>query len=152
MPTHQSQGRSQGQEKPPAAPSNEEAERDDEQFAEEHADGLSRSTQHAHWIHTPDDRPQRDGQTLATRNWEVIHRWAEARGATPATSPGGDPDEPRVLRFDFPGYDKKLQEVTWDAWRKTFEERQLVFVFQETTSDGKQSNFFILDSPEREDG
>lgn len=126
--------------------------RDDERFIRDHAEGLSRSTRHAKWIHSPDDRPERDGQTLATRQWEVIRRWAEARGAGPATTRGGDADAPRVLRFDFPGFDKQLQPVSWEAWRRTFESRDLVFVYQETKADGTQSNFFILDSPEREDG
>lgn len=125
----------------------------DERFVEEHAEGLSRSTRHAKWIHSPDDRPQHDGQTLATRSWEVIRHWADTRGARPATTPGGDADTPRVLRFDFPGFDKQLQPMSWEAWRRTFESRDLVFVYhQEMKADGAQSNFFVLDSPEREDG
>ena len=125
---------------------------DDERYVREHEDELSRSTRNALWIRSPDDQPERDGQTLATRSLEVIRAWAEARGARPATSPGGDPERPRVLRLDFPGYDDGLQEVSWDAWGSTFEDRDLVFLFQETRSDGRQSNFFRLDSPEREDG
>jgi len=125
---------------------------DDDRYLRENDEGLSRSTRRAHWIHTPEDKPERDGQTLATRNVEVIRRWAEARKARPATYPGGDPRRPRVLRFDFPDFDKNLQELSWEAWTKTFEDRRLVFVFQEKKRDGKQSNFFILDSPDREDG
>ena len=80
-------------------------------------------------------------------------RRAEARKARPATYPGSDTERPLALRFDVPGFDKNLQELSCDAWAKTFEERRLVFVsFQETQRDGKQSNFFILDSPDREDG
>ncbi|MCW7538345.1 hemerythrin domain-containing protein [Aquabacterium sp. A7-Y] len=131
-----------------AAPSVE----DDDRYLEEHAEGLSRSTRHAKWIHTPEDEPDHDGQTLATRNPEVIRRWAEARGARPATTPGGDAERPRVLRFDFPDYDKGLQEVSWEAWLGTFDERELTFVFQERQKAGNQSNFFLLDSPEREEG
>lgn len=125
---------------------------DDERFVREHGEQLSRSTRRAHWIHRPEDRPERDGQTLATRSLEVIRRWAEARGARPATTPGGDVERPRVLRFDFPDFDKGLQELSWEAWGRTFDERRLVFVFQENKRDGKQSNFFILDSPDREEG
>jgi len=124
----------------------------DKRFMREHKDGLSPSTLRAKWIDEPGEGPDHDGQTLATRNIEVIRAWAEARGGKPATSPGGDTEEPRVLRFDFPGYDSNLQEVSWEAWQSTFEERDLVFLFQETKADGKQSNFFRLDSPEREDG
>lgn len=89
---------------------------------------------------------------MATRHPEVIRRWAEARGGRPATTPGADPRRPRVLRFDFPDYDKGLQEVSWDDWLRTFEERDLVFVYQETMKAGNQSNFFRLDSPHREEG
>jgi hypothetical protein len=57
-----------------------------------------------------------------------------------------------VLRFDFPGYGgRDLEEVTWDQWFKTFDERGLNFIYQEQTSDGRQSNFFQLENPERED-
>ena len=129
-----------------------EQEREDERFLEKHGDELSRSTQRAYWIHSPDDKPERDGQTLATRSADVIRAWAEARGGRPATTPRGDPERPRVLRFDFPGYDKGLQPVSWEAWLGTFEERGLVFLYQETMKAGNQSNFFRLDSPEREDG
>lgn len=125
---------------------------DDEQYLEEHAGELSRSTERAKWIHRVGEGPDHDGQTLATRNPEVIRQWAEARGGRPATSAGGDAKRPRVLRFDFPDYDKGLQEVSWDDWLRTFEERELVFVYQETMKAGNQSNFFRLDSPHREEG
>jgi len=46
---------------------------------------------------------------------------------------------------------KNLTEITWDEWFKPFDERQLVFIYQDRESDGSQSNFFRLDSPERED-
>lgn len=126
--------------------------RDDERYLKEHeGEGLSRSTERARWIHSPQDQAEHDGQTLATRNIDVIRAWAEARGGRPATSPGGDAERPRVLRFDFPDYDKSLQPVSWEAWARVFQERDLVFLFQENKADGRQSNFFRLDSPERED-
>jgi hypothetical protein len=125
---------------------------EDEAYLSEHGEDLSRSTQHAKWIHSVDEHEDHPGQTLVTRNPDVIRSWAEERGAVPATTPGGDPDEPRVLRFDFPGYDRQLQELSWDAWLRVFEERELVFLFQEHMKAGNQSNFFRLDSPHREDG
>jgi hemerythrin-like domain-containing protein len=126
--------------------------KDDKRFLKEHGDELSRSTTHAKWIHSTDDQPDHDGQTLATRNLDVIKAWAEARGGRPATSPGGDPERPHVLRFDFPDYDKNLQPVSWEAWGRVFQERELVFLFQEKMKAGNQSNFFRLDNPHREDG
>ena len=41
--------------------------------------------------------------------------------------------------------------MSWEAWSRVFRERELVFLFQQHTKDGKQSNFFRLDSPHRED-
>ena len=58
-----------------------------------------------------------------------------------------------MLRFNFPGYGgQSLQPINWDDWLRVFEDRDLVFVFQEHKADGQQSNFFILDNPSREDG
>ena len=58
-----------------------------------------------------------------------------------------------VLRITFAQEgNSRLEEIGWDDWFRAFEERQLVFIYQETMKDGNQSNFFRLDSPEREDG
>jgi len=125
---------------------------EESRFIAEH-DQLSDSTKRARWIHSPDEHADRPGQTLATRSKEVIQRWAEERGGRPATVPGSEHDgRPGVLRMVFTeaGSDR-LQEISWDDWFRSFEERQLVFLFQETKSDGQQSNFFRLDNPERED-
>ena len=128
--------------------------REDRGFIEEHGDQLSRSTQNAKWIHSPEEHADRPGQTLATRSPEVIRAWAEERGGRPATAPGTEHDgRPGVLRITFAQEgNSRLEEISWDEWFRPFEERQLVFIYQETTSDGNQSNFFRLDSPEREDG
>jgi hypothetical protein len=127
--------------------------KDDRQFIEEHRAALSPSTLSAKWIHSPDEHGDRPGQTLATRSPEVVRAWAEERGGRPATVPGTEHDgRPGVLRiiFDRKG-NSELTEIGWDAWFASFSQRQLVFIYQETTSDGNQSNFFRLDSPKRED-
>lgn len=125
------------------------------EFIREHADALSKTTQSAKWVHSADEHEDRAGQSLATRTHEVIQRWAEERGARPATVEGTEREgRAGVLRFNFPGYagGGQLKEIGWDEWFKTFDERELVFLFQEHKRDGKQSNFFQLDSPERERG
>ncbi|HEU5431628.1 MAG TPA: hypothetical protein VFU81_08200 [Thermomicrobiales bacterium] len=124
---------------------------DDRKFIEAHAAELSESTKRAKWIHD-DEKEDHPGQTLATRDHAVIKRWAEARGGTPATVPGSEHDgRPGVLRFIFdPKSDDRLQKIGWDDWFKTFDDRQLVFLFQDKKSDGSQSNFFHFDSPFRE--
>ena len=105
-------------------------------------------------VRSPDEDPEREGRSLITTSHEVIRSWAEERKATPATVPGTEHgDHLGVLRFDFPGYGgQELRHVSWDDWFKTFDERRLNFIYQETKADGTQSNFFRLDSPDREDG
>ena len=125
---------------------------EDEAFRKRFLHQLSRSTQHAKWIYSPGEHEDEHGQTLATRNPEVIQRWANERKAKPASIPGAEPERPRVLRLDFPGYAEDLQPVSWDAWCAVFERRQVVFLFQEHLKSGRQSNFFAFDSPFREDG
>ena len=131
--------------------------REEREFLEEHAGELSKTTvKYAKWIHSTKERADRDGQSLATRSHEVIQHWAEERGARPMTVPGTEHgDRPGVLRFGFSGGPDKggsrLQEISWDDFFRTFDERQLVFLYQERKADGNQSNFFRLDSPERED-
>jgi hypothetical protein len=125
------------------------------QWIAEHAEGLSDSTKRAKWIHSPDEKADRDGQTLASRSHEVIRHWAEERGGRPATVRGSEHEgHPGVLRIIFaqPGSraDSNLEEISWDDWFRTFDARELVFLFQDPMSDGTQSNFFQLDSPNRE--
>jgi hypothetical protein len=125
---------------------------DDKQFIAKHRGELSDSTLRARWTHSPDEHADRPGQTLATRSPNVIEAWAKERGGQPATVPGTEHNgHPGVLRFEFGrGGNDRLQEISWDDWLRTFHDRQLVFLYQETTSDGNQSNFFHLDSPTRE--
>ncbi len=126
--------------------------REDEKFLAEHHNELSKTTLHSKWIHSVDEHEDRPGQSLATRSHEVIRHWAEERGGQPATVPGtAHGNRPGVLRFNFPGYGgQTLEQISWDDWFRTFDQRQLVFVFQEHKTDGRMSNFFQLDSPERE--
>ncbi len=124
----------------------------DKEYIDKYSDELSNTTKRAKWIHKVGETEDHPGQTLATRNPDVIKQWAEERNATPATVPGTEHDDHLgVMRFNFPGYGgKDLQEVSWDQWIKTFEERQLVFLFQQHMKSGNQSNFFHFDSPFRE--
>ena len=123
-------------------------------FLKEHGNKLSDSTKRAQWIDSTDEHEDHPGATLATRDHDVIKQWAEERKAVPSTVPGTEHgDHLGVLRFNFPGYGgDNLQEVSWDEWFRTFDDRKLVFLYQEHKSDGNQSNFFRFDSPFREDG
>ena len=127
--------------------------KDDRKFLRKFGKLLSKSTLRAKWIHDPGEHADRNGQTLATRSREVIQQWAAERGGEPATVARRGPDDrPRVLRIDFPGFGGggKLEHITWEEWFGPFDERNLVFLYQETMRDGNQSNFFRIDRPTRE--
>jgi anaerobic selenocysteine-containing dehydrogenase len=51
-----------------------------------------------------------------------------------------------VLRIDFPGFrgEDTFEEVSWDEWYKIFKSRNLEFLYQDKTADGKESRFFKL--------
>jgi hypothetical protein len=133
------------------------ANAEDRRFIERHGMRLSPSTLRAKWTHRAGDEPDRNGQTLATRSPDVIRDWAERRGAVPVVASRGPDGEPRTLRFRFRdadgnGRNGRLEEIDWDSWLRTFESRDLVFLYQERRRDGSDSNFFRLDNPTREDG
>ncbi|MEA2514636.1 MAG: hypothetical protein QOJ59_4123 [Thermomicrobiales bacterium] len=148
---------SQEQQQDQSAVMAQNVSKEDRAFLERHVDKLSQSTLRAKWINSVDEHEDRPGQTLATRNHDVVRRWAEERGAVPATVPGTEHgDRAGVLRFIFSGQGDgedpfRLEPISWEEWFKTFDERQLVLVFQEHKADGSQSNFFRFDGPDRQD-
>ena len=44
-----------------------------------------------------------------------------------------------------------MEHVSWEEWFRTFDERNLNFIYHEQTSDGSRSNFSRLENPDRED-
>jgi Rho termination factor, N-terminal domain len=115
-------------------------------------DETSKSLKYSQEITSPDDEPERAGRSLVTTSHEVIRQWAEQRKAEPATVPGTEHgDQLGVLTFDFSGDSDRLRHVDWEEWFGTFDARRLNFIYQEERSDGRTSNFFRLESPDRED-
>ncbi|PZW02226.1 hypothetical protein SAMN05443287_103602 [Micromonospora phaseoli] len=115
----------------------------------------SRSVRSSQVISSVQDRPERPGRSLVTTNHDVIRRWARERGAKPATINGTERDgRAGVLTFNIPGYreSSRVREITWDEWFHTFDLRRLNLIYQEQLRDGRQSNFFRTESPDREDG
>lgn len=129
------------------------AEMTDQEYLKRYRERLGHSVDRAKWIASLEEHGGHQGETLATRNHEVIQQWAKDRGAKPATVPGTEySGRPGVLRFEFPGGQKgRLKEVEWDRWFETFDTRDLVMLFQERLSNGSRSNFFRFISPHRED-
>ena len=103
-------------------------------------------------VKTVDDHEDYPGQTLVTGEHDVIRHWAGDRHAQPATVPGTEHEgRPGVLVFDFPGYGgENLSHIDWEEWFRSFDDRKLRFIFQEHLRDGRQSNFFQLENPERQ--
>ncbi|MCI4062934.1 hypothetical protein MRQ36_10250 [Micromonospora sp. R77] len=114
----------------------------------------ARSVSSSQQITSPADRPERPGRSLVTANHEVIQRWARARNAKPATIAGTEREgRPGVLTFNIPGYreSSRIREISWDDWFRTFDSRGLNLIYQEQLRDGRQSNFFRTENPDRED-
>ncbi len=93
------------------------------------------------------------GQSKTTTDHEVIKKWVEDRGGYPAavknTESNGDPG---MLRVDFPGYsgEGRLDRISWDEWFKKFDEKHLVFLYQDEMKSGQPSRFWKLVSQETE--
>lgn len=95
---------------------------------------------------TRNTQEQTTASSYTTTDHDVIKAWVEARGGRPAAVDGTG-DEPEhepdagLLRIEFRDSDDSLDEVDWEPFFATFEDRKLAFVYQEKTSDGSQSRF-----------
>ncbi len=94
------------------------------------------------------------GSSKTTTDHRVIQKWIEDRGGKPAavknTEKGGDPG---MLRIDFPGHGEdagrgSLEAISWDDFFHKFDEKDLVFLYQDEMKDGKPSRFFKFVSRE----
>jgi hypothetical protein len=93
----------------------------------------------------------RDSASKLTTNHDKIRNWVEERGGQPSTVKDTDHGV-GILRIDFPGYsgEDSLEHISWDDFFQKFEENDLAFLYQEQTSDGKQSRFNKFVSREKE--
>ena len=78
-----------------------------------------------------------------TTNHDEIRRWAEERGGVPTIAKGTEirGEGAGVLRFDFGKREESLEEIDWDGFFETFEEKNLALLAQDEI-DGKKSRFF----------
>lgn len=78
-----------------------------------------------------------------TTDHKEIKKWIEARQGRPSVVESTEgKDGEGILRVDFQEKDDKLEEIGWDDFFKTFDDRKLAFLHQEKTKDGKTSRFF----------
>ncbi|MBB3236516.1 hypothetical protein [Phyllobacterium endophyticum] len=77
--------------------------------------------------------------TQSTTDHEVIRKWVEERDGTPSKVAGRG--EGGILRIDFGKPEENLEKISWDDFFEVFDDRQLAFLYQDKTSDGKPSRF-----------
>jgi len=80
-----------------------------------------------------------------TKNHNEIKKWAEERKGKPAVVAGTvDRSEGiGMLRISFAaGQGRSLKQISWEEFFNTFDERDLAFLFQDKTKDGRESRFF----------
>jgi hypothetical protein len=87
-------------------------------------------------------KSQTTAASYTTTDHDVIRAWAEARNGCPASveGTGNDGDDAGILRIEFRD-DGNLEDVDWEPFFRTFDDRGLAFVYQEQTTDGSQSRF-----------
>ena len=84
-------------------------------------------------------------ETKVTVDHDEIRQWIEEHNGHPAAvdqtgdQPGHEPDA-GLLRVEF-GKRESLDEVDWDAFFRTFDDRELAFLYQARKSDGSDSTF-----------
>lgn len=89
-----------------------------------------------------------------TTDHDKIRHWAEERGGHPATvAATATDDEAGILRIDFPDYsgEETLETISWEEFFDKFDDKHLVFLYQEETEEGEQSRFSKLISRESAD-
>lgn len=90
-----------------------------------------------------------NNSSKTTTDHAVIKKWIEERGGRPAiVASTEDKSGGGLLRVDFGEPDSNLQEIPWDEFFRTFDERNLEFLYQETTH-GEPSRFFKFVSREK---
>jgi len=76
-----------------------------------------------------------------TNNHEEIEQWVKDRDGKPAIVGGTKRGESGVLRIDFGEPDQSLEEISWEQFFTIFDDNNLTFLYQETTTSGKPSHF-----------
>jgi len=88
----------------------------------------------------------------ATTDHDTIRKWVEKRNGRPAIVKGTEgKDGEGILRIEFRHADK-LQDIDWDTFFETFEDRKLAFLYQYKTAEGQESRFFKFVSRDNKQG
>jgi hypothetical protein len=101
---------------------------------------------------TADDEDRHpDVDVAATRDHDLIRRWAAKHDAEPATgehTPSGEGtvdinDGGAGIRFNFPAV-SRFRPIAWDEWFDNFDTHRLVFVFERDTNGRRASYRYRL--------
>ena len=84
------------------------------------------------------------GESRITTDHTTIQKWAEDRSGKPAiVEKTAGPKGIGMLRISFAkGKGRSLKQISWEEFFDTFDERNLAFLYQDKTRDGKVSRFF----------
>jgi hypothetical protein len=85
---------------------------------------------------------EKESPGKVTTDHETIRKWVEERDGTPSMVKGTMKEGTGLLRIDFGEQEPNLAPVSWEDFFRTFDESDLVFLYQEKTADGKVSRFF----------
>jgi len=107
-----------------------------------------------------DEGRREDVPVAATRDHDLVRRWAIVRGARPATGEETASGAATVnvndgdtgLRFNFPAA-ARFRPIDWDEWFAHFERHELVFVFERKgPNDNLSYRYRLLPMRELTDG
>ena len=77
-----------------------------------------------------------------TTDHDEIRQWVEARSGKPAKVADTDGERGSgILRIDFNEPETSLTPISWNEFFEIFDDRELAFLHEEETSDGKRSYF-----------
>jgi hypothetical protein len=81
-----------------------------------------------------------DQKAKRTQDHDTIQQWTEERGGRPSVV-----EDTEILRIDFDdsdgSRDEELQAISWEGFFEVFDDRDLEFLYQDRTEDGKLSRF-----------
>ena len=81
--------------------------------------------------------------TKITTDHDTIKSWTEARNGRPAMVESTENKDGKggLIRLQFSDDSDSLDPVEWDAFFEAFDNNELAMIYQEETSEGKQSTF-----------
>lgn len=77
-----------------------------------------------------------------TTDHEKIKQWITERDGRPARVKGTGASDNGIIRVDFGAPEEDLEEISWEEFFDIFESKNLAFLYEDTTAEGRESHFF----------